>query len=122
MPNSDDLQPGSTETAASGGAGGVPNEGLGRRFLIGTALLGAGNSAVSVFNLAVGILLARLLGPEEFGLFAFVFGINELVGIIAAFSLGNALIQANEESQTLYDTAFAMSLGLGLVIAAAEAS
>ena len=119
MSNSDDLQPGSTETDASGGAGGTPKEGLGRRFLIGTALLGAGNSAVSVFNLAVGILLARLLGPEEFGLFAFVFGINELVGIIAAFSLGNALIQANEESQTLYDTAFAMSLGLGLVIAAA---
>jgi len=105
------------EPAGSRGEGGA-DPALGRRFLIGTFLLGAGNSAVSAFNLVVGILLARLLGPEEFGLFAFVFGINELISIVAGFSLGSALIQAREESQELYDTAFVMSFGLGLVMIA----
>jgi O-antigen/teichoic acid export membrane protein len=98
----------------NGGAGAV----TGRQFLVGTALLGAGNSLSSAVNLAIGIALARILGPEEFGLFAFVVGINELLGIVGAFSLGSALIQAREESQALYDTAFAMCAGLGFAMIA----
>ncbi len=58
------------------------------------------------------ILIARLLGPAELGIYAFVFAINELLHIVGAFSLGAALIQSREESQRLYDTALVMSLGL----------
>ena len=55
--------------------------GLGRRFLVGTAQLGVGTTAASLVNVAIGVLLARILGPEEFGLFAFAFVIAELIGI-----------------------------------------
>jgi len=91
---------------------------LGRRFLVGTALLGAGNTAVSALNLVVGLLLARLLGPEEFGRFAFVLAITEVLGLFGGFSLGVALIQLREESQRLYDTAFAIYAVLGVAMIA----
>jgi len=102
----------------------APLDGLGRRFLVGTFQLGAGTTAAALANVVIGILLARILGPEEFGLFAFAFVICELIGIVGAFSLGNALIQSREESPQLYDTALLMSVGLAvvsLVIAAAIA-
>jgi PST family polysaccharide transporter len=89
--------------------------GLGRRFLVGTAQLGIGTTAVSMLNLVVGVLLARWLGPEQFGLFAFVFGISELLGIVGAVSLGAGLIQAREATRELYDTASVILGGLGLV-------
>jgi PST family polysaccharide transporter len=88
---------------------------LGRRFLVGSLYLGFGSWASYSFNFATQIVLARLLGPEHFGLYAFVLAINEMLNIIAGFSLSVALIQAREESQTQYDTAFAICAGLGLI-------
>ena len=88
--------------------------GLGRSFLVGSVYVSAGNWFSAVLNFAIQIAIARILGPEEIGLYAFVFAINSFVAIIGAFSLGLALIQAREESQELYDTAFALSAGLGL--------
>lgn len=92
-----------------------PPDRLGRRFLVGTFQLGVGTTAAALANVAIGILLARILGPEEFGLFAFAFVICELIGIVGAFSLGNALIQSRDESPELYDTALVMSLGLAII-------
>ena len=69
-----------------------------------------------MLNFAIQIAIARMLGPEEFGLYAFVLAINSFVAIVGAFSLGFALIQAREESQELYDTAFILSAGLGLIV------
>ena len=92
-----------------------PRGDLGRRFLVGSLYLGFGSWVGYSFNFATQILLARLLGPEHFGLYAFVFAINEMLNIIAGFSLSAALIQSREESQSLYDTAFAICAGLGLI-------
>jgi PST family polysaccharide transporter len=101
--------------AGEDGAPGETPGGLGRQFLVGTMQLGAGHLGVSALNVVVGILLARWLGPEAFGLYAFVFGISEVLAIVGAFSLGAALIQAREETHELYDTAFAICTVLGLV-------
>jgi len=68
-----------------------------------------------LLNMAIGVALARILGPEAFGLYAFVFAINELLNIVGAFSLHSALIQSRDESQELYDTALAICFGLGLL-------
>ncbi len=89
---------------------------LGRSFLVGSAYVSFGNFFSAVLNFAIQIAIVRMLGPEEFGLYAFVLAINSFVAIIGAFSLGLALIQAREESQELYDTAFALSAGLGLTV------
>ncbi len=106
MANRDD------DTTAGPAADGA--SGFGRRFLLGTMQLSAGGWVVSIINLAIGVALTRILGPEAFGLFAFVFAINELINIIGAFSIGSALIQSRHESQSLYDSALAISAALGL--------
>ena len=92
-----------------------PSAGLGKRFLVGSMYLGASNWFTYALNFATQILIARMLGPEEFGLYAFVRAIYELLSIVGAFSLGAALIQARDESQGLYDTALAMCVGLGFI-------
>lgn len=109
---------GEREATDEPGAASAGHGALGRRFLVGTALLGVGNSAVSALNLVVGILLARLLGPEEFGRFAFVVAITEVLGLFGGFSFGVALIQMREESQRLYDTALAIYAVLGAAMVA----
>jgi O-antigen/teichoic acid export membrane protein len=88
---------------------------LGRRFLLGSAQLGAGSWLGYAINFAIQIALARLLGPEQFGLYAFVLAIDQILCITGAFSLGTALIQARAQSQGLYDTAAIMCAALGLI-------
>jgi O-antigen/teichoic acid export membrane protein len=88
---------------------------LGRRFVVGSAYLGAGQIATNVVNFFLRIAIARLLGPAEFGVYAFCFAINEFINIIGAFSMSSALIQAEEVDESDYDTAFAICAGLGLI-------
>jgi PST family polysaccharide transporter len=99
-----------------------PTPGLARGFLVGTLYLGFGNWLTSALNFAIFIAIARLLGPEDFGVYAFVGSINELLGIVGAFSIGAALIQSREESQRLYDTGFALLALLGAIAVVAAAA
>ncbi len=98
----------------STGSGGQPRT-LSQRFLSGAAYLTAGNWFTFAFNFGVNIALARILGPAAFGLYAFVVAVNEFINIIQGFSFGHALVQSRDESDRLYDTAYAASAGLGLV-------
>ena len=86
---------------------------LARRFVLGSVYLGAGSWLAYLLNFGMQIAIARLLGPSAFGLYAFCFAINEFLNIVGAFSLNFALIQSREESQSHYDTAFAICAGLG---------
>jgi len=97
---------------------------LGRRFVLGSLYLGTGHILTNALNLAIQIAVARLLGPVEFGLYAFCFAINEFINVVGAFSLSFALIQREEATQADYDTAL-LSCALqglaGLAVAAAIA-
>jgi PST family polysaccharide transporter len=86
---------------------------LGQRFLRGSFYLGPGIWLTYVVNFALSLMLARILGPEAFGFYAFVFAVNEFLNIITGFSIEVAVLRAREESQELYDTAFVLSAGLG---------
>jgi|GEM_PF-1362353 len=88
--------------------------GLARRFVVGGLYVSIGSWATNVVNFAIGLLLARSLGPEIFGLYAFVAAVDQLVGMVGAFSLQLALVQHPRESDRLYDTAFALSALLGV--------
>ena len=93
---------------------------MGRSFLRGSAFLGSANWFSSLINFALSLLLARLLGPSIFGLYAFAFAINEFVNLVAAFGINTAVLQSREESQEIYDSAYLLSAllgGAGLVIA-----
>lgn len=88
---------------------------LGASFLRGGAYLSLGNWVTTLLSFLIGLGVARILGPAEFGVYAFVFALSELLTIIAAFALNQALVQSRDESQTLNDSAFALSSMLALV-------
>jgi len=98
--------------------------GLARGFVVGSLYLGIGNWITSALNFAINIAVARLLGPADFGIYAFVASVNEFLNIIGAFSFGVALIQFRDESQRIFDTAFALLALLGAIglVAAAIAA
>ena len=89
--------------------------GLGRRFARGALYVGAANWITYVVNFAIAILVARILGPEEYGVYAFVVAINEFVNIVNGMAVAPALVQSREESRELYDTGYAISFGQGVV-------
>jgi O-antigen/teichoic acid export membrane protein len=98
---------------------------IGQSFVRGYAYLGSGQLVANIANLAMQIVIARFLGPAEFGLYALCFAIDQVINIVGAFSLSFALIQTEDEpEQRDYDTAFILCAiqGLaGLVIALAIA-
>lgn len=94
------------------------------RFARGAAVIAAANWTVQAVNLVAGLWVARLLGPEAFGLYAFVVAVNEFISIVKGLSVAPALVQSQEESDELYDSGYAISFlqgAVGLVVAAAVA-
>jgi PST family polysaccharide transporter len=89
--------------------------GLARRFALGMLSVGVGSWTLNALSIAINLALARILGPEVLGFYAFVFAINEALNSIGAFSMGLALVQCPEESEALYDTAFVISVALGAI-------
>ncbi|AMJ86439.1 lipopolysaccharide biosynthesis protein [Alteromonas sp. Mac1] len=74
--------------------------------------------ATQAFNFTVGIVLARLLTPEDFGLVAMVLVFVALAQVFSDFGLSSAIIQKESEpSDKDYSTAMSFSLFLGVIIA-----
>jgi len=100
-------------------------KGMGGRFARGAAYVGAANWTSYALNFAIAILVARILGPEAFGEYAFVVAINEFVNIVNGLAIAPALVQSRTESDRLYDTGYAVSFVqalVGLVISLAIAA
>ena len=95
--------------------GPVLGPGMGARFVRGVVYLSSANWLTYALNFVLAIAIARLLGPAEFGIYAFCAAINEFVNMVGGFAVGSALIQAREESQERYDTAYAMAFATGLL-------
>lgn len=81
------------------------------------AFAGAGGQAV--VNLALVVILARLLTPEAFGIVAAAQVVLVLTQVLAKFGLGAALIQADSLSRSMERTALTLMMGFALVMAAA---
>lgn len=98
--------------ASSGSTGGLAGRAL--RGVRWNYLGAAGRIAATFVSQ---IALARLLGPESFGLFGYSFLTVMLLGVIVEMGLPNALVQAPE----LDDEAVAVALGRLLTAGAAAA-
>ena len=70
---------------------------------------------------AIGILLARLLGPEPFGLVAIALFVQGLGGLFAEGGLGSALIQSKEISEHDIRSVFSTQLVIGIIMSSAIA-
>jgi O-antigen/teichoic acid export membrane protein len=66
----------------------------------------------------VGLVLARLLEPSDFGLVSLAFVVLGLASGFGDLGIGNALVQRRDLTERHIRTAFTFSVGLGMAIAA----
>ncbi len=67
-------------------------------------------------SVIVGIILARLLTPNEYGIIAIVMIFITLCDVFVTSGFGTALVQKKEVSQVEYNTAFWLSFFISLVL------
>ena len=75
------------------------------------------NGGLSVLSIATYIVLARLLDPADFGLFAIALAIVHVFGVFVGRFFFVAIVQRQELTTAHVDSAFWTSLGLGVVLA-----
>ncbi len=94
---------------------------LSRKIASGAIWLVASKLATRFLDLVAMLIVARLLVPAEFGLFALAASVLLILNAVTDLSLSNAIIQMKDPPDAVYDTAFTLNFLRGLVIAAALA-
>lgn len=89
---------------------------IGRDAVRGVAWLGGGQLVRQVVGLATTATLARLLTPDDFGLFGMTYIAMEAAQLLTAFGFGAAIVQRQETSQRVLTAALWSNVLLGLVI------
>lgn len=89
---------------------------LGERIRNGAAWLFVGNAGSQILGFLLGIILARLLAPEDFGMLITLQVFTGLAGFVAGGGMGEALVRAKEVSAQDYDIVFTLQLGMGCLI------
>ncbi|HQS98964.1 MAG: lipopolysaccharide biosynthesis protein [Hydrogenophilales bacterium 16-64-46] len=77
-----------------------------------------GNTGSQIINFALGLILARLLMPAEFGMVATILIFTNLAGFVAGGGMGQAIVRAKEATKRDYDLLFTLQSLIGLVIVA----
>jgi O-antigen/teichoic acid export membrane protein len=90
----------------------------GRKVALGAAAFGAVNIFKAVVQLLLLPVMARLLGPAEFGLYALALPTIALVALLSDGGLGYTLAREDEASSLVWSSAFWVLLFLGLILAA----
>ncbi|MEM7500153.1 MAG: oligosaccharide flippase family protein, partial [Pseudomonadota bacterium] len=78
--------------------------------------------AARLFDIAVILVLARVLGPEEFGLVALAVGVVQLSEAILEMPVAALIARERSVSRRLLDTCFTLGLLRGLLLAGALAA
>jgi len=92
--------------------------GLGKRALIGIGWISVATYTGVVISFGGNVLLARLLGPDDFGIYALASSMLMIVFMVSAFGSQEAIVQCrNEGLQNFIPTAFWMTIGLGIILA-----
>jgi len=76
----------------------------------------AGNLGNSLLGFAFGIVLARLLVPEDFGLIVTVQIFTGVAGLVAGGGMGQALVRASEADAHDFNVVFTIQIGICAVI------
>jgi O-antigen/teichoic acid export membrane protein len=75
-----------------------------------------GNTGSQVINFALGLILARLLMPAEFGMVATILIFTSLAGFVAGGGMGQAIVRAKDAGKRDFDLLFTLQTLIGLVI------
>ncbi|HET6146493.1 MAG TPA: lipopolysaccharide biosynthesis protein [Polyangia bacterium] len=106
-------------TAAAGEAGaraGGLDLSRAARSTLWSALENGGLALISFSSL---IIYARFLSPAEFGLFSIVLALVELLDVLVSMLFHDALVQRRQVTPLHFDTAFTVTLALGVALFAA---
>lgn len=91
---------------------------LGESIRHGAKWVFIGNTGSQVINFALGLILARLMMPAEFGMVATILIYTNLAGFVAGGGMGQAIVRAKEAGKRDYDLLFTLQALIGLVIVA----
>lgn len=75
-----------------------------------------GSTGNQALNFAFGIVLARLLAPEAFGMLLTIQIFTGLAAFVSGGGMGQALVRSKDASREDYDVVFTLQLALGLAI------
>ncbi len=89
---------------------------LKRRILHGVVWNSTASAGVYVLNFVTKIVIARLLFPEDFGLFAMAFILINFLSIFIGFGIISALIYKKEDYEKTKNTAFVLSIITGVAL------
>ncbi|MEO3795733.1 oligosaccharide flippase family protein [Nonomuraea sp. B10E15] len=88
---------------------------LGGKFKRGLAFSLINTVLSRLVTFTLGIVLARILTPEEFGIYATALLVQLFLMVINDLGVGNALIRREGEVKPMIPTAWTMSVGGGLI-------
>lgn len=80
------------------------------------------SGASIIITLASAMILARLLAPEVFGIFAMVYSFTEIARYLMEVGIGTAIVQKEEITHEEVSTLFWINCFIGLVLAVAVAA
>jgi O-antigen/teichoic acid export membrane protein len=91
---------------------------LAKSALIGTGWLTFGQYASSAISILGNIWLARIIGPEPFGIFFFVSSLSEMLFLIGSFSFPQYIVQGRIITRRHYRAVILFSSALCLILIA----
>jgi O-antigen/teichoic acid export membrane protein len=89
---------------------------IGAKIRTGALWMFMGKSGSQVLSFAFGVVLARLLAPEVFGMLLTVQVFTGVASFIAGGGMGQALVRAKDTTRTDYDVVFTLQLAIGCAI------
>jgi len=89
---------------------------LGNSIRNGVAWIFVGDTGYRILSIGFGIVLARLLAPDVFGMLVAIQIFTGLAGFIAGGGMGQALVRAKEVGKREYDVVFTLQLIIGCLI------
>jgi len=90
---------------------------LKQRTIAGIAWSTGAHAGTQVIQFAIGVLLARLLSPEEFGLIGMVLVFSGFAGLFAEFGFASAIVQRDRVSELNRSSIFWLNLLIGCALA-----
>lgn len=76
----------------------------------------AGNLSNQLISFVISVILARMLGPEEFGVIALAMVVISMATIFATMGFGASIVNAKELDPRAVNTIFIINVGIGLVL------
>ncbi|MBN8441179.1 MAG: lipopolysaccharide biosynthesis protein [Thauera sp.] len=89
---------------------------LGNNLRRGALWLFIGNTGNQILGFLLGIILARILVPEDFGMILTIQIFTGLVGMVSGGGMGQALVRAKEATHADYNVVFTLQLAIGIAI------